>query len=451
MRMKQTDVVDVAIIGGGLSGLAAAVSLAVKGVRVALFERSPKLGGRCYSYIDEKTGDVVDNGQHVLLGAYHNTIRYLDLIGSRKFLRERPSLSLPLHHPEKGFGTFNVVSLPRPFHLTAGMLKFKLLSFNDRKKLLNVGFALRGWNMELERKLSSLSIEQWLNELHQSEGAKQCVWYPLAISVMNELPQTASALLFARSLKLAFLGKKSDSAVLIPGVGQTALYVDGAVRLLEKHKAMIHTSTEIDSLIIQHSRAGGIKTTSGDTIAAKHVISAVPYFALENLIPSEYRTMKSFTGLNQFASSPIVSIHLWFDKEFMEQEYVGLIGKTLQWVFDRRKIMNEEGKPHSYITAVISGAYETVGLSKDALVETALKDLHLVFPKSKTATLLHSIVIKEKRASFSPTNEVESFRPSSETEIQNLYLAGDWTNTGLPATIEGAIMSGFMAAKLSSR
>ncbi len=444
---SQKSEVDAVISGGGLSGLSAAVELASKGAKVVLFEQAPKLGGRCYSYLDEKTGDVVDNGQHVLLGAYHNTLRYLDLIGTRSLLRVQPKLSLPFHHPEKGFASFEISSLPKPFHLTTGMLKFKLLSLRERQKLLNVGFELSCWNHKLEEKLSSLTIEQWLTGLGQSEEAKKNFWYPIAISVMNELPECASALLFARSLKAAFLGKKSDASVLIPTVGQTELYVNGAVEFLQKHNASIHTRSEVEAVEVEKSKVTGIRLKNGKVIKSKHVVGAVPHTALKKLIPAGFRNEPPFVHFSKFASSPIVSLHLWFDKDFMEMEFVGLIDHKLQWVFNRRKIMGEE-KKLSYISAVISGAYDVVDLTKEELVTLALKDLSEVFPESVKAKLVHSIVIKEKRATFSPTNEVEPFRPSSETPIKNFYLAGDWTNTGLPATIEGAVMSGFRTASL---
>jgi zeta-carotene desaturase len=442
--------VDVAIIGGGLSGLAAAVQLASNGAGVALLEQSSKLGGRCYSYIDEKTGDVVDNGQHILLGAYHNTIKYLNIVGTRGFLREQPALSLPFHHPIKGFAEFKISSLPQPFQLAGGILKFRILSLRDRQKLFNVGLALRRWSKRLEKNLSSLTVAEWLIELNQSEASRRCFWYPIAVSVMNELPERASALLFARSLKSAFLGTPSDSAVLIPTRGQTELYVHGAEKLLFKNNAKILTGAKVESIETSRSKTITIKFQDGERLEAQQVISAIPYFALEKIIPSTYRDEEPFSNLGIFESSPIVSIHLWFDREFMPQKYIGLIGKHLQWIFNRRKIMSEEGKSTSYISAVISGAYDVVDLAKEKLVAIALQDMRDVYPESRAAKLLHSIVIKEKRATFSPTNNIEPFRPSAETPIQNFFLAGDWTNTGLPATIEGAVMSGFNAAKLAS-
>lgn len=437
---------DVVIIGGGLSGLSAAVHLAQRGANVLLLEQSQKLGGRCYSYIDEQTGDVIDNGQHILVGAYHQTLRYLELIGTRHSLKELPRISLRFHHPEKGFVIFEVSSLPKPFHLTTGMLKFKLLSLSERQKMLKVGLELYRWDTALEKRLSCLTIEQWLTLLGQSHEAKRSFWYPIAVAAMNESPERASALLFARSLKQTFLGKQSDASILIPTVGQTELYVDCAVEFLKKRKGKIQTQSEVESVAVEKSKAVGVRLKNGHYISAQTVIGAVPHYALKKLLPAKFRKEQPFAYLDKFESSPIVSINLWFDREFMEMEYVGLIGKTLQWVFNRRKILQEHNKPMGYISAVISAAYDVVDLSKDELVKIALHDLQSVFPEARKVNLLHSVVIKERRGSFSATPEIDAVRPATGTPIENFYVAGDWTQTGLPATIEGAILSGAMAA-----
>lgn len=431
---------DVIIIGGGLSGLAAAVELAFQGAHVSLFEQSPKLGGRCYSYIDSTTGDIVDNGQHLLIGAYRNTLRYLEIIGSQHLLWKNPYLYF--YHPERGFAKFNVASLSNIMSL----LKFKLLSLCEWHKMLIVGFELRRWDSCLEKELSNLTVQQWLTQKKQSDNAQRSFWNPIAIAVMNELPDKASALLFARCLKAAFFGEKKEASILIPAVGQTELYISGAIEFLKKYKGMIYTNTKVENIDVEKSKVKGVRFKDGSRCTARYVISAVPYYSLKNVIPSSLKTVQPFLFLNKFDSSPIVSINLWFDREFMKMEYVGVIGKQLQWIFNRREILKGEKKQGSYISAVISGARDVVAMSKEELVCIAKKDLEDVFPESKQCKLVHSIVIKEKRATLSATNDIELLRPMTQTPLENFYLAGDWTNTGLPATIEGAIKSGFSAA-----
>jgi squalene-associated FAD-dependent desaturase len=438
---------DIVIVGGGLAGLAAAVECASRGGSVALLEQAPKLGGRCYSYIDETTGDTVDNGQHILLGAYRATLRYLSVIGSEQLLRNIPRLRFPFVHPFKGAVVFEVAALPKPLHVPAGMLRYTHLSLTDRRKLLRVGLELARWTKRLEARLSTLTVDDWLTRLGQSDDAKQCLWNPIAVSVMNEAPERASALLFARSLKLAFFGTKSDAAVLIPTVGQTELYVRGASEFLARHECRIETQTAVRSINILGNRATGVTLTDGRSILSDKVISAVPHFACAGLLPQQFRTTAPFSHFHRFRSSPIVSIHLWFDQLQVDFDYAGVIGGTIQWIFNRRRLLTESPKHTAYLSAVISGAHTVVDSPKEELLALALQDVGRIVPEANHRRLLHSVIIKEKRATFSPTIESETIRPSTETPIQHFYLAGDWTNTGLPATIEGAIQSGFSAAR----
>jgi squalene-associated FAD-dependent desaturase len=439
-------ITDVVIIGGGLSGLSAAVKLANSGANVSLYEQNTQLGGRTYSFIDNKTGDVVDNGQHLLIGAYHNTIEYLKLIGTDSFLNKQTKPKLNFYQPKYGVSTFEISNLPKPFDITAAMLKYRPLSFRERHKLLKVGFALRKLDDTTENKFAHQSVEEWLISIDQSEVVRHSFWYPIVVSVMNELPNRASAILFARSLKKSFLGKKSDAALLIPIVGQTELYVNEAENLLSKNKINIFKGNGVKHIIVENGKVTGVEADRN--IKSKYVISAVPYFKLSNILPPSVTHKYPFSKLKLFKSVPIISINLWFDREVMDIDFVGLVQKNLQWVFNKHRIMCETQKPDNYITAVISGAYKYIHLTKDELVSLAIKDLAEVFPMVTATTLKHSLVIKEKRATFSAASEIEQFRPNCETFVENLFLAGDWTNTGLPATIEGAVQSGFECARL---
>jgi zeta-carotene desaturase len=437
---------DVVVIGGGLSGLAAAVELASRGASVVLCEQAPRLGGRCYSYVDRKTGDVIDNGQHLLVGANLNVLGYLERTGARAYLRKRREAGLPLHHPVRGTAAFEIPSIRQPIRLARGMFKSKLLTLRDMRRLMNVASALNGLDPHSERLLASLTVEQWLTSLDQSEEARNCLWYPLAVSVMNDLPGRSCALLFARALKLSLMGAKSDSSILLPSVGQSELYVDGATAYLEARKSKLLRNTQVKTLEMKESGVSAVVLSDGTRIRPAWVISTVPYFSLERLIPRKLKREKPFVGLGEIESSPIVSFHFWFDRDFMDVDFLGLIGRRIQWVFNRRRIMGGNEKQTGYVSAVISGARGYVDLSGAVLRAIALEDLRTAFPLMVGSKLLHSIIIKEKRATFSPTCDVESLRPSPETPVRNFFLGGDWTNTGLPATLEGAVISGYAAA-----
>ncbi|HLX11455.1 MAG TPA: hydroxysqualene dehydroxylase HpnE [Bacteroidota bacterium] len=430
---------DVAVIGGGLSGLSAAVALASRGVKVGLFEQTGKLGGRCYSYIHKETGDVVDNGQHVLTGAYTNTLRYLELIGTRSLLATRQNLSLTFFQPDKGFGGFST-----QFGLGMGLMQFPLLSFSDRWNLRKVASALKQSDDELRAGTGSSTVKQWMDHLGQSADAQDRLWNPIAVSVMNELPENASAWLFARALKSTFGNNGKGAEILIPSVGQTELYCEGVWEFLQKMDSQVFLNTEIVSVTAADNKVVSVAMRNGETIEVSGCVCAVPPFVANKLLPRE--GIKKAQD-DEFRYSPIVSIHLWFDRDFMDHDYVGLIGMNLQWVFNRRKIMPDvRGSAGGYLSCVISAAYDIVERSKDEIVAIALADLAKVYPESVHTKLLFSEVIKERRATISVGPDDDAKRPAPETAFPNLFLAGDWTATGLPATIESAIASGFTAA-----
>jgi squalene-associated FAD-dependent desaturase len=441
-------IAEVAVIGGGLSGLAAAIQLSNDGASVTLLEQANKLGGRTYSYVDAKTGDVVDNGQHVLVGAYEHTLRYLRLIGAAHLLTSPQNFHLNVHDVGRGFASFATRFNVPPFNLLDAALRFRLLPFADRLGIARTGTHLRSPNQELEERLRHLTISEWLTNLHQSDDVRRSFWYPIAVSVMNEIPEKASALLFARALLYTFFAGKESAKILMPTVGQSELYVERAKRILSTHRAQVLLNTEVKSMTLRRDKITEIVLKNKKRIRARAFVCAVPHTALGRILPDDLRREPPFDRLTNFASSPIVSMNLWFDRAIMDRDFVGLIGRDVQWIFNRRRIMQEHGKPDDYVSGIISAAHRHVNLTKRELVEIALNDVTSAYPVARTASLLHSVVIKEKRATFSPTTEVEPLRPTQRTSVSNLFLAGDWTDTGLPPTIEGAIMSGFRCADL---
>jgi squalene-associated FAD-dependent desaturase len=435
---------EIIVVGGGVSGLAAAVSLASHGQAVRLLEQSPKLGGRCYSYADDATGDTVDNGQHVLVGAYHETLRYLDLIGTRAHLREYRSI--PFFRDGGGVAGLDLGEVPAPFHLLNAVAGYGHLSIGEKAGVLRVGMFLRSARRMKDDRLRAMSVEEWLDSLGQSDGIRACLWHPVCISVMNERPRQASAFLFASALRATFLGSAADARMLIPAVGQTELYVGPAKERIAAAGGEVVTGAEVAGIDFDNGRVSAVRLASGALIPARAVIASVPPQALLRILPGATASGAPFAGIAAFGVSPIVSVHLWFDRETLSLPFVGLVGRRTQWLFDRRRILGGVSGGHP-VSAVISAAYDEVDLSKEELVSIVREDLGAVAPGSREARLLSSVVIKEKRATFSATASSERLRPGVRTPVGGLYLAGDWTDTGLPATIEGAVASGFRAAR----
>jgi hydroxysqualene dehydroxylase len=420
----------VVIVGGGLSGLAAAVHLAGAGIPVHLLEQRATLGGRARSYVDATTGVEVDNGQHLLIAGYAQTLAFLERMGTRHLVDVQPAPALPFHHPERGFVELRVPLLPSPMHLACGILRTGLLSPAHRLSLLRGGVAL--W-LGSAAKTDELTIAEWLDRHHQPAEVRRCFWDPLAVAIMNETPDRASARLFCDALRQAFLRHPQDAALVFPRAGLSCLFAEPAAAFITQHGGRVQCGADVNRFTIRDGAVTEAVLKDGTVIPCAVAILAVPPMHARDLVSDAV-----VPGLSGFASgpvSPIIGIHLWMNTAFMPGEAVGVIGKRIQWVFRHER----------HVSLVISAAHEFVGMGNNELVTLAMEDLRSVFG-SEVGGPDHAVVIREKQATFSATPENNRKRPGPDTGIRNLFLAGDWTATGLPATIEGAILSGNRAA-----
>jgi squalene-associated FAD-dependent desaturase len=443
---------DVIIIGGGLSGLSAAVDLASRGTSVLMLEARMHLGGRTRSFRDETTGDVVDNGQHLMMGCYKETRRLLRTIGADHLARLQPNLHIDFVHPVKGFSSLSCPPAPAPLHVLAGLLGLKSLSFMDRLKLVRVGLELLRNPARVESKLGALTVDQWLKSLGQPVENRKYLWDVIAIGSLNDDPKVVAALLFYRVLRAAFLGRRQNSSMLLPTVGLSELFVEPSVRYLGSHNSEAKTGCGVEELLCEGSRVVAARCADGVTRGAKAFVVAVPHYAFADLLlASEGLYAEKFQTIEAFESSPIVTINLWLDRRVIEQEFVALLDSRVQWIFNRTRMLNLSSRSGQYLSLVISGAGPYVEMEKEEMIDLAMADLRAAVPKARSAKVIHSLVVKEKRATFSPKPGIEKLRPPTETEFENLFLAGDWTATGLPATIEGAVISGKKAATMTER
>ena len=435
----------VVIVGAGLAGLAAAVELSLAGTRVCVLEQKQHGGGRAYSFTDAATGETIDNGQHALIAGYTSTLRFLDRIGTRSRLHRQEHPSLTFHHPVRGRRRFVLPPLPAPFHLAAGILSTGLFAPADRLRLLKAGLALRSID-ERDPALGRETVAAWLARQGQGPELLRSFWEPLAIAVMNERTERASALLFARCLRRAFLESTTHATLLLPSVGLSELFVHPACALITARGGSLRLGARVTGLTLEGGAAEGVVLADGSRLAASAVILAVPSWALETLLPGSFPGRDILVRASALPVSPILSLHLWYPDDFMEDDALGLIGRTVQWVFNRRKI-EERIAGGGHLSTVISAAHEQIGLSNDELAGIVTGDLREVFGEAASRPA-RTVVIREKRATFSPHPDAESLRPPHATAVPNLFLAGDWTATGLPGTIEGAVWSGHRCAEL---
>ena len=437
--MTQPSGEPVAIVGAGLAGLAAAVYLSARNIPVVVLEQKPHAGGRAFSFRDRLTGETIDNGQHVLIEAYSQTLQYLLEIGSADRLLRRRRSGLKFHHPERGFRSFSVAPLPSPFDLLVGIVVSDLLSIPNRFRLLRCGVALRLTN-ESRTSLQTQTVEVWLRAHGQNDETIRSFWEPLTIAIMNEHTRVASAAMFVHTLRLAFLDKPGGSSLVIPAGGLSDVFIDPAIRFIESRGGAVRCSSRVVSVNVGVAQTGlELVEISGKRMHARAAILAIPPWSFSG-------ELRSIADVPQLPSSPIISIHLWYEKNFMRDAVIGVVGKRVQWIFNRRKIV-ESSSSNGHVSCVISAANDLVHLSNGELSSIAASDMASVFSLGDMQPT-RSIVIREKRATFSPRPLIDKVRPGPQTKFSTIFLAGDWTATGIPGTIEGAILSGIKAASL---
>lgn len=452
MQFQEVRNPDVVVVGSGVSGLTAAVDLASYNFSVLLVEQKQHCGGRTYSFVDKETGDEVDNGQHLMMGCYHSTLKFLTTINTLSDVSIQKRLSVIFRHERRGVFRLKSAPLPGMLGLLAGLLGLKTLSMTQRLSLLRVGAAVIFARPENDERLQSISVAQWLDELHQPAVNQEYLWNIIAIGTLNDSPAVVSAALFAKVLQSAFLGSGSDSSMVVPTKGLSRVLVDGAIEFLAKHRSSVRLNTSVDRLLVRGGNVSGVLLNTGETVSPRAVISAVPYFDLPKMFgEDDLQALPKVEMADQFVSSAIVTIHLWFGRHFMEEEFVALLDSPIHWVFNKSKIFGRMEEGTQYLTLVISGASKFIERGKKEIIALALAELLRFYPESGGAALVRSLVIKEKRATFSPRAGTQKFRPGHSTSLKNLFLAGDWTDTKLPATIEGAAQSGYACSDLARK
>lgn len=444
------------IIGGGFAGLAAGVALSSAGKRVRILEQKPYLGGRARSFTHAATGATVDNGQHIFMGCYHETLAFLKTIGTLDRLRFQPQLAVHFADRQQGLTSLKCPSLPPPWHLLGGVLKSNSFDFAEKLQIVRLGRALKAANTtKLYEELRCLTVDEWMARMGQSEKLRRNFWDLLCIAALNEDPRIAAASVFEPVLRLALFKSARDSRIGLANCGLSECYTEAATTFIHARGGEVEINRDVSGLILDPVKndandkpelvCRGVRLSDGSTLASGFVLSAVPCFQLARLLPHDLLTGESFfAGLAAMRPVPIISLNLWLDRDITPLEFAGLRGTTVQWFFNKGKIL---GSGEHYISLVISGAHEHVHREKEELLSLALQELRELFPRAREAAVLHSLVIKERFATFSASVEAARLRPGSRTPVAGLYLAGDWTNTGLPATIESAVKSGYTAAR----
>ncbi|HXD89454.1 MAG TPA: hydroxysqualene dehydroxylase HpnE [Candidatus Binataceae bacterium] len=435
---------DVAIIGGGFAGLSAGVALAQRGFRVALLESKPALGGRAYSFTQPGSDDFIDNGQHVLMGCYHATLDFLKTLGTRDRLVAHRNLEIEMLAGPGRRAVVRTAPLPGPFHMTGAILGYGHLSMRQRASLLRAGMRLMYLRRFAPARLRRITVAEYMDSSRQDDHTRRSFWYPMTLATLNELPEIASAMLLAEVLKRAFFSRRSDSAFLYSTVGLSDLYCTAATKFIERYDGVVACRAIVERFELDaHGNLATLRLRDGRGLQAANFIAAVTPDRLLKMLPEGATADPVFAGLASLRSSPTVCAHVWLDREVTRSAFIGFIGTQTQWLFNKRRIFAQHSDDHpGYLSFVISGARDLVDRSNDDLLEIVMRDLRAMIPAARAAQVLKALVIKEKQATIAPDPQSDALRPSVTTPIPNLFLAGDWTQTGLPATIESAVISG---------
>jgi squalene-associated FAD-dependent desaturase len=447
---------DAIVIGGGFAGLSAAAALAEQDVRVLVLEARPTLGGRASAFTDPATGERVDNGQHVLFGCYRDTFAFLRRIGAESHVQVQDRLVVDVIDRAGRASRLACPSLPPPLNLLGGIMTWSALSWRDRLAALRMRAAIRTSFPQDSRE----TVRQWLMRHHQTPRLIELLWEPLAVAALNQQIDVASAAPFARVLADMLGRHAQDASIVLPVKPLDEMYAAPARTFIESRGGEVRPGAPAICLggpegALPHvgesrgvSPAGPLVRIRGETFQPRVVICAVPWFALADVFPGRPSFIsETLDAADRTDASPIVTVNLWFDRIVTEHPLVGLPGRTMQWVFDKRKVLGEQA---SHLSLTSSGAQSVVARTNEQLIELAVSEVTAALPAARGAAVRRAVVVREKRATFSVAPG-QPRRPVTQTALPGLLLAGDWIDTGLPATIEGAVRSGHLAAEIAAR
>ncbi len=420
----------IVVIGGGFAGLRAAVTLTDAGRPVTLLEGRVGLGGRARSFTDPVTREVVDNGQHLFLFGYPRTLAFLDRVGTRHRLIFQDRLKVSFIRPGGKVSTLDCPFLPAPWHLLLGMMRLSGFPIGDKLRLWKVWRDLESAR-GMDGKPIGETVEGWLRRLGQGKRSRAIFWDPLTVAALNEQPAKACAAGLKRVL-LTLIQSQREARLGMSAVGLNDLYAEQARRIIEKGGGRVVLNRPVKGLEVQGRRVRALRFADGTQLETDAVISAVPPSALLKILPDPAAAGEPLgRALPSFDTSPILSVNLWLNQPLTDSLFVALIGCRYQWLFNKAAILRLAGVQANYISLIISAATDFIDRSNDELVRIAMEDLRSCFPR-----------VKELQATVSLTVETERLRPGPRTALENLFLAGDWTATGLPATVESAVVSG---------
>jgi zeta-carotene desaturase len=441
---------SVIVIGGGLAGLSSAVALAEAGFRVRLLEKRPHLGGRAASYV-LPGGEHVDNCQHVTLGCCTNLEEFYRRVGAANQIRFFDRLMFAA--PDGKRGVIAAAALPPPLHMAFSFAFYPLLGLADKfaigQALLAIAFS-GGKPNDLASDIAGENITMlaWLKKHRQTDRAIRCFWEVILVSALDEDLDRIDARYGIDVFWKAFLSTRAGYRVGIPRVPLSDLY-EGCRKALAAQGGEVQLRSGVRGFQIADGRVSGVEREDGSVETADYYVAAVPQDILPDFLPAEIVGREpAFSNLQNLRTSPITGVHLWFDRAVMTEPFLTLLDSTTQWVFNKTQLYGSGAENGGqYLQLVISASYRLTSRSRQEIIAMCLEELRGVLPATREATLVKGTVVKEMSATFSPAPGSDQWRPTQRTAYTGLFIAGDWTSTGWPSTMEGAVRSGFLAAE----
>ncbi|MHC4879902.1 MAG: hydroxysqualene dehydroxylase HpnE [Planctomycetota bacterium] len=446
---SQTEPRHIVVVGGGLAGLAAAAALGQRGFRVTLLESRPRLGGRASSFADRESGDAIDNCQHVSMGCCTNFRQFAGQLNFADLFATQGELTFVGPLPESQMTRFAAASLPAPLHLGPNLHRMPWFSLREK---LAIALGMR--KLARERCDVDRPFADWLAENGQSDVVQRRFWHVVLVSALSESLDRIS-LRHARKVFVdGFLRNHSGWEVAVPTVPLDDIYSTRVIPALEKLRVDVRMGAGVERIGVSDGSVNGVELRGGEQLEADHVVLAVPHWRVFALLPDSLREHPSIAGVEQLECAPISSVHLWYDRPLTELPHAAFVDRISQWMFHRSRLGTERssgaaqqyetGRP-SYLQVVISNSRDVLQRGSDELIAAVDAELRDVWPSD--AKLLRGRLVTEHRAVFSPLPNVDSLRPEQQSPIQNLQFAGDWTQTGWPSTMEGAVRAGYLAAQ----